>query len=82
MLHSRLEQTEARLAMNAPLLGVNQGMNSDPIPSNVDMPSLNFVDMQQPPQQVPTQEGALPDMGYLDDWNIDEQILQSDIDTW
>lgn len=82
MLHSRLEQTEARLAMNGPLLGANQGMNSDPIPSSVDIPSSNFLDMQQQPQQVPTQQGALPDMGYLDDLNIDEQILQSDIDTW
>lgn len=81
-LHSRLEQTEARLAMNAPPLDLNLGMIWDPIPSNVDFQSVNFMDMQQPPQQVPPQPVASPDMAYLDNLDIDQQTLQSDNDTW
>lgn len=81
-LHSRLEQTEARLAMNAPPLDLNPGMIWDPIPSNVDFQSLNFMDMQRPPQQVPSQPVTSPDMTYFDNLDIDQQTLQSDNDTW
>ena len=68
-LSSRLAHTEARLAMNSPVLDANQGMNCD-----VEIPPLEFKDMQQ-------QVGP-PDMGYLDNLNMNEQIMQSDIDTW
>lgn len=81
-LHSRLEQTEARLAMKNPPLDLNPGTMWDPIPTNVDFQSLNFMDMQQTPQQGPPQPLALPDMAYLDNLDVDQQTLQSDSETW
>lgn len=68
-LSSRLAQTEARLAITPPLLDSNQGMNCD-----LDIPPLEFKDMQQ--------QGVPPDMGYLDNLNMNEQIMQSDLDAW
>jgi len=68
-LSSRLAQTEARLAMNPPQLDPNQGMNYD-----LDILPLDCKDIQQ--QAVP------PDMGYLDNLNMNEQIMQPDLDTW
>lgn len=79
--HSRLEQTEAQLAMNL-LPDRSQGMAFDPLPNSADISSLDFMDMQQPPQQVLPQAVTQPDMGYLDNLDIDEQILRSDIDAW
>ncbi len=55
--------------MNPLQLDPNQGMNYD-----LDIPPLDFKDIQQ--QAVP------PDMGYLDNLNMNEQIMQSDLDTW
>ena len=81
-LHSRLEQTEARLAMNNPPLDLNPGTMWDPIPTNVDFQPLNIMDMQQPPQQGPPQQVTSADMAYLDNLEIDQQTLQSDNDTW
>jgi len=68
-LSSRLAQTKARLAMNPPQLDPNQGMNYD-----LDILPLDCKDIQQ--QAVP------PDLGYLDNLNMNEQIMQPDLDTW
>lgn len=81
-LHSRLEQTEARLAMNGPPLDLNPGMVWDPVPPNVDFQSMNFLNMQQPPQHVPSHPVTSPDGAYFDNRDIDQQTLQSDSDTW
>lgn len=53
---------------------MNHGLNYDPVPNSADIPPLNFMNMQQ--QIAPL------DMGYLDNLNPNEQVLQSDIDTW
>ena len=81
-LHSRLEQTEARLAMNAPPLDLNQRMIWDPNSSGVDFQSLNFMDIQQPTQQVSSRAITSPDMTYYDNLDIDQQTLQPVNDTW
>ncbi|KAL8653890.1 MAG: hypothetical protein Q9210_001841 [Variospora velana] len=58
-LHSRLEQTEARLALNAPILDPNQGLSVDPTSNNVDFSSFDIMDMQQqqqPSSQLPSSQ--------------------------
>ncbi|KAL8959687.1 MAG: hypothetical protein Q9193_003485 [Seirophora villosa] len=93
-LHSRLQQTEARLALNAPLLDPKHGMNVEPTPNAVDFASFDFMDIQQqqqqqppPPQQkssqVPTSQPLTqPDLGYLDNFNLDDPMWQADMDAW
>ncbi|KAL9017109.1 MAG: hypothetical protein Q9185_005569 [Variospora sp. 1 TL-2023] len=91
-LHSRLEQTEARLALNDPILDPNPGLGLDLTSNNVNLPSFDFMDMQQqqqppPPQhpssQIPSsQPVAQPDLGNFDNSSIDEQTLQADMDAW
>lgn len=86
-LHSRLAQTEARLAINPPLPDPNQGAMNPPfldsnrgigcnpmIPGGLDIPNMDFID---PRQQFPR-----PGMNFLDSMNMDEHMLQSDFDAW
>ncbi|KAI4118123.1 MAG: hypothetical protein LQ345_001762 [Seirophora villosa] len=89
-LHSRLQQTEARLALNAPLLDPKHGMNIEPAPNAVDFASFDFMDIQQqqqppPPQQKSSQAPSSqpltqPDLGYLDNFNLDYPMWQADMD--
>lgn len=93
-LHSRLQQTEARLALNAPLLDPKHGMNIEPAPNAVDFASFDFMDIQQqqqqqppPPQQKSSQAPSSqpltqPDLGYLDNFNLDDPMWQADMDAW
>ncbi|KAL8971657.1 MAG: hypothetical protein Q9183_000946 [Haloplaca sp. 2 TL-2023] len=86
-LHSRLAQTEARLALNPSLPNTNQPAVNPPyldssqaigndagVLDGLRALDTNCVDMQQ---QFPPTE-----MGFLDSMNMDGQIMQSDFDGW
>jgi hypothetical protein len=77
-LHSRLAQTEARLAINPQPFEVDNATNGGIALGQADGSPLDFLDVQQQRQQ-----GMLPDMDcVLDDLNMDEQLLHADMDTW
>lgn len=62
-------------AMNPPFLDSNQGVSFDPIiSSGLDMPNMEFMDAQQ---QLPQHE-----LGFFDNLNMDDQMLQSEFDSW
>ena len=86
-LHSRLAQTEARLALNPPLPNTNQAAMNPPyldssqaighdagFSNGLSASNTNYVDMQQ---QFPPTE-----IGFLDNTNMDGQIMQSDFNSW
>ncbi|KAI4237701.1 MAG: hypothetical protein LQ352_007922 [Teloschistes flavicans] len=61
--------------MNPPFLDSNQGVSFDPIiSSGLDMPNMEFMDAQQ---QLPQHE-----LGFFDNLNMDDQMLQSEFDSW
>ena len=73
-LHSRLAQTEARLAGTPPLVDQNQVINGEWNTNHGDLWPLDSLEMQQ---QIPPS-----DMGSLHNLTTTEQMSQSELDIW
>ena len=76
-LHSRLAQTEARLAGNPLLFDQTPGIIGEPDSTEQDLRLLMPLDSTEMQQQVPRS-----DIGSIDNLNINEQMFQPDLDIW